>query len=82
MKRPQCFCRARRLGIRLQAALKESGLHCSTHQSHGPKLAPPNEVDVSPISENDRKRGSLAAAPEVPACRAYFRRTRHCKDGK
>ncbi|RDH26197.1 hypothetical protein BDQ94DRAFT_179459 [Aspergillus welwitschiae] len=68
MKCRNCFGRTRYLGLRLHAAVTESGPHSSAQQRPAPELQPtppPNQA------ENDRSRRSLAPSPEIPPRQAY-----------
>jgi hypothetical protein len=68
MKHPKCFCQARRLGMRLQAALSESGLRRSANESTTQEPNPIrllNEIEKVLVLQNDRRRRSLAPSPEM-----------------
>jgi hypothetical protein len=62
-----CFCQARRLSMRLQAALRESGLcrsaNESTQEPNPIRLL--NEFEKVLVLQNDRRRRSLAPSPEM-----------------
>jgi hypothetical protein len=67
-KHSKYFCRARRLGMRLQAALRESNLHRSVSKSTTLELNPIPLLSESAdnlLSQKDRRRRSLAPSPEL-----------------
>jgi hypothetical protein len=67
MTHPKRFCQARRLGMRLQAVLRESGLRRSANKSTPQELhpiQPLNNFGEFLVLQIDRRRRSLAPSPE------------------
>jgi hypothetical protein len=67
-QRSKYFCRARRLGMRLQAALADCGLRRSPNDSLTLEPNPIRLLNGSAdnlLSQNDRRRRSLAPSPEL-----------------
>ncbi|KAH2867535.1 hypothetical protein KXV92_002595 [Aspergillus fumigatus] len=85
MTHPKRFCQARRLGMRLQAVLRESGLRRSANESPPQELRPIqplNNFGELLVLQNYRRRRSLAPSPEGLALLGRRRNREHTKSVK